>query len=664
MFDKILIANRAEIACRIIRTCRRLGVRTVAVYSDADRRALHVAMADEARHIGGAAARESYLDMDRLIAAARESGAQAIHPGYGFLAQNAAFARRCAAAGLVFIGPRPESMEKMGSKEAAKQLMQEAGVPVVPGWFGQDQSLETLRREAERIGWPLMIKAVAGGGGKGMRRVDAPDDFVAALESARREAAAAFGDDRVLLEKYVARPRHIEVQVFGDAHGNVVHLFERECSLQRRYQKILEETPSPFLDEATRHAICEAAVRAARAVEYVNAGTVEFIVGERRDFYFMEMNTRLQVEHPVTEMVTGLDLVEWQLRVAAGEPLPLAQDAIRRRGHAVEVRICAENPERGFLPATGRIAHFVVPPADEAVRLDSGFTDGDTISPHYDSLLAKLIVHGRDRSQAFARMQQALAATALFGVITNLALLRALVRHSDVLAGDFDTQFLDRRLDELVRTHAAPTPVALAAAAARVRADLAAESRPGNDIHSPWRLRDGWRLGGSGGVRLHFDDRNGHRNTVRLGSSGGHDWIEIEGRRHTLVARRGEEYEWLLELDEKPYTVRVLRHLDQLHIEHEAVAFELVLVDPWAPQPRASDDAHPGAPMPGRVVALHVAEGDRVAPGQTLLVLEGMKMEYALKARVGGVVEKLHCSLGDMVEAETVLVDIAPEETK
>ena len=415
MFRKVLITNRGEIACRVIRTCKRLGIATVAVYSDADRHALHVQMADEAIYIGAAKAAESYLNMDHILAAAKQTGAEAIHPGYGFLSENSEFARRCQKAGVVFIGPSPDSMDAMASKSAAKALMEKAGVPVTPGYHGEDQSVKKLEAEAKRMGFPLMIKATAGGGGKGMRVVRAVKEFQDTLAGAKREARNAFADDRVLLEKYIPQPRHIEFQVFGDRHGNVVHLFERECSLQRRFQKVVEETPSPFLDENTRKKMGEAAVAAAKAVNYINAGTIEFIVGADKSFHFMEMNTRLQVEHPITEEITGLDLVEWQLRIAAGETLPFSQNQIRQRGHAIEVRLYAENVEKGFLPVTGRIETIHLPQG-EGTRVDTGVRDGDEISIHYDPMIAKITVRGKDRAEAVKRLQQALARTAVFGL--------------------------------------------------------------------------------------------------------------------------------------------------------------------------------------------------------------------------------------------------------
>src|SRR5690554_3955051 len=458
MFTKILIANRGEIACRVIRTARRLGIRTVAVFSEADADAQHVRLADEAYPIGGPRPADSYLRGEAIIEVARRSGAQAIHPGYGFLSENAGFADAAEAAGLVFIGPNAASMRKMGSKAGAKDLMQAAGVPVVPGYTGEDQSPELLAREAERIGFPLMIKAAHGGGGKGMRIVRAAAEFLPGLESCQREAANAFGRDRVLLERYVESPRHIEIQVFGDAHGNVIHLNERECSAQRRYQKVFEESPSPFLTPALRQSMGEAAVLAAGAIDYVNAGTVEFIVAPTGEFWFMEINTRLQVEHPVTEMVTGLDLVEWQLRVAAGEPLPLAQGEIARDGHAIEVRLYAEDPDAGFLPGSGRLERLELPSASPRVRIDSGVVEGDTVTIFYDPMIAKLIVHDRDRPAALARLREALAQCVIEGPKSNVAFLERLVRHPAVVEASIDTGWLDRNPDELLP---APEPPAV-----------------------------------------------------------------------------------------------------------------------------------------------------------------------------------------------------------
>ena len=481
MFKKILIANRGEIACRVAATARRLGVRTVAVFSDADAHARHVAACDEAVHVGGNAPRQSYLRWERIVEAARATGAQAIHPGYGFLSENEAFARACADAGIVFVGPPPEAIAAMGSKSAAKALMERAGVPLVPGYHGQDNDPGLLAAEAARIGWPVLIKASAGGGGKGMRRVERAEDFAAALASCQREAQAAFGDAHVLVERYVTRPRHIEIQVFADTHGRVIHLNERDCSVQRRHQKVLEESPAPGLSAARRAELGAAAVAAARAVGYVGAGTVEFVAEELEDgdirAYFMEMNTRLQVEHPVTEAVTGLDLVEWQLRVAAGEPLPLAQEQVPLRGHAIEARICAENPDGGFLPATGTLAvarwprHVAFaangagaadPAAAGLPRVDTGFGEGDAVSPHYDSMIAKLIVWGEDRAQALARLDAALRDTHLAGLHTNVAFLRRVVASRAFATADLDTALIERERAALF--DAPPLPLALAAA--------------------------------------------------------------------------------------------------------------------------------------------------------------------------------------------------------
>src|SRR5215469_16570008 len=443
MFKKILIANRGEIACRVMRTCKRLGVKTVAVYSDADRHALHVQMADEAVHIGPAKAAESYLDGERILAAAKETGAEAVHPGYGFLSENEDFARACAQAGVVFIGPTPEAIELMGSKSAAKSLMEKAGVPVTPGYHGDDQSLKTLEAETRRIGWPLIIKAVTGGGGKGMRIVREAGEFKEALEGAKRESKASFSDDRVLLEKYLSQPRHIEFQIFGDTHGNAVHLYERECSLQRRFQKVLEETPSPFLDEAMRRKMGEAAVAAAKAVQYVNAGTIEFIVAPDKSFYFMEMNTRLQVEHPVTEEISGQDLVEWQLRVASGEPLPRTQDELSLTGHSIEARLYAEDPAKGFLPSVGRLDHFDL---GEEGRIETGVEEGDWISTFYDPMIAKLIGRGGDREEAIGELASMLDGVEVWPVRTNAAFLFNAVLHPEFEAGEIDTGFIERNL--------------------------------------------------------------------------------------------------------------------------------------------------------------------------------------------------------------------------
>ncbi|HET7569756.1 MAG TPA: acetyl/propionyl/methylcrotonyl-CoA carboxylase subunit alpha [Gammaproteobacteria bacterium] len=654
MFSKILIANRGEIACRVIETCRRLGVHTVAVYSDADADARHVHLADEAFHIGPARAADSYLNTARILEAAKTAGAEAIHPGYGFLSENAPFARAVADAGLVFIGPKPDTIEVMGSKSRAKALMEDADVPVVPGYHGDNQDAEFLKEQAEKVGWPLMIKAVAGGGGKGMRIVRKAVEFVDALEGAKREAKGAFGDDEVLLEKYVEQPRHIEMQIFGDSHGNAVHLFERECTLQRRYQKVVEETPSPFLDDATREKMATAAVNAARAVGYVNAGTIEFIVGADRGFYFMEMNTRLQVEHPVTEMTTGLDLVEWQLRVAAGEPLPLEQAAITQHGHAIEVRLYAENVGRGFLPATGHIQRFIHPVPDTHFRVDTGVGDGDEISIHYDPMIAKLSVWDRDRMTAVKRLQEALNRTAVFGLVTNLDLLQGIAAHPDFAAGAFDTGFIENKLDALLHMPP-PSPVALAAASAWVLDRLGVHDAA--DPHSPWAQHDGWQLNGGPGMKLVFSGAGDV--TVRVSGTTSAFDLQVGEEHHAASAKREDSGAWSVTLDDRVERAWVLGHDRTVHVAIGNERHALAWIGPLAAgATAANEDTRPISPMPGRVVAVNVAEGDAVERGQALLVLEGMKMEYTLKTATAGTIAKLLCAEGDMVEAEAPLVEI------
>lgn len=650
MFRKILIANRGEIACRVIQTCRRMGVATVAVYSAADRHAMHVQEADEAVFIGPAQAAASYLDMDRILDAAKRTGAEAIHPGYGFLSENSEFARRCQKAGVAFIGPSPESMDAMASKSAAKALMEKAGVPVVPGYHGDDQAKKKLEAEAKRIGFPLMIKATAGGGGKGMRIVREAGDFGDALDGAKREAQNAFGDDKVLLEKYIEHPRHIEFQVFGDTHGNAVHVFERECSLQRRFQKVVEETPSPFLDESTRAKMGEAAVAAAQAVDYVNAGTIEFIVGADKSFYFMEMNTRLQVEHPITEDTTGLDLVEWQLRVAGGEKLPLAQKAITRSGHSIEVRLYAENAAKDFLPVTGRIETFATPD-DDYVRVDTGVRSGDSISIFYDPMIAKISVNGAGRAEAVARLNETLARTAVFGMVTNLPLLRGIARHPGFASGDFDTGFIERELDTLLE-RPAPSAAAVAAAVARL---WSGEDSAGG----AWQA-DGWRIAQGAGWRLLATDMAGNDYDVRVAGTPREFTLGWNSNSHAVQhdpAGHG------ITVDGTHYAAHVLAQGRRYQVALDGDAFEFDLASPFAPRGAAASDTatHPVSPMPGRVVAVHVKEGDAVAEGQALMVLEGMKMEYTVKAGVAGRIEKVRHSEGDMVEAETPLVDIEAE---
>lgn len=656
MFDRVLIANRGEIACRIIETCRRLGVDTVAVYSDADAGARHVRMADRAVHIGGSAPAESYLDIERIVRAATESGAQAVHPGFGFLSERPAFVEAVEAAGLMFIGPSAATMRKMGAKDTAKTLMEAANVPVVPGYHGNNQDEDFLAVEAEKIGFPLMIKASAGGGGKGMRIVQSADEFRSALVSARREAKSAFGDDKVLLERFVQGPRHIEFQVFGDMHGDVVHLFERECSIQRRYQKIIEETPSPFLDEGMREDMGAAAVAAAKAVDYVNAGTVEFIVGADRSFYFMEMNTRLQVEHPVTEMTTGLDLVEWQLRVACGEPLPLVQDEIEREGHAIEVRLYAEDPRQDFLPSVGRIEAFVTPETDEDFRLDTGVESGDEVSIHYDPMIAKLVAWDVDRDAAIRHLREALRQTAVFGVNTNLGLLRRIAADAVFAAGDIDTRYIDTHLDELNKVLVPDAAIVDAAAL-----DFLLDSSDA----SGFERTDGFQLNGLGGHRIVLRDEDGTEHTRLIRRQGGHFAIRDGETERCLQARMTDDYTLFVGDAEGGSQYLSYRVGDALHVANTQGVWRFTRAHPYAARPEsASDEAHPGAPMPGRILAVEVSPGDRVSEGQALLVMEGMKMEYTLKASVAGVVEHVYYAVGDTVEAEVPLVEILPDEAE
>ncbi|TYT24982.1 acetyl/propionyl/methylcrotonyl-CoA carboxylase subunit alpha [Luteimonas viscosa] len=663
MFSKILIANRGEIACRVIRTARRLGVRTVAVFSEADADAQHVRLADEAWPIGGPRPAESYLRGDAILEVAHRSGAQAIHPGYGFLSENADFADAVETAGLVFIGPKASSMRAMGSKAGAKDLMHAAGVPVVPGYTGEDQSPGTLAREAARIGFPLMIKAAHGGGGKGMRIVRALDEFIPNLESCQREAANAFGRDRVLLERYIESPRHIEIQVFGDSQGNVIHLNERECSAQRRYQKVLEESPSPFLTPELRAAMGEAAVLAGRAIGYANAGTVEFIVDPDGHFYFMEINTRLQVEHPVTEMTTGLDLVEWQLRVAAGEPLPLAQDAVPQRGHAIEVRLYAEDPDAGFLPGSGRLERLQLPAPSAQVRIDSGVVEGDTVTIFYDPMIAKLIVHDVDRPSALARLREALAACAIEGPKSNIPFLEALVRHPAVVEGRIDTGYLDRHLDEFIGAPADETDGAdllLAAATIallRQEHDQRESARRSGDPTSPWAIADGWRLGHAGQRPLAFQHRDERIELLAQGT-GGRYRIAHGSRLADVEGARLSEQALSLRIDGRGLRFHVSQGSGRVEVHDGVRRFAvqpLAMYRHEASGPEAGDD-RVRAPMPGRVVAMRVATGDRVQQGQELAVIEAMKMELALKAPRAGTVGELRAAAGDFVEADSVLV--------
>jgi 3-methylcrotonyl-CoA carboxylase alpha subunit len=650
LFRRLLIANRGEIACRVIRTARRMGLHTIAVYSAADAGALHTALADEAHEIGPAPARDSYLDLARILAAARASGAEAIHPGYGFLSENADFAEACAAAGIVFVGPPAAAMRALGDKANAKALMQAAGVPVVPGYHGADQDEARFAAEAERLGYPVLVKASAGGGGRGMRVVAAAAELPQALAAARGEALAAFGDGRLLVEKYLASPRHIEVQVFGDRLGNAVHLFERDCSVQRRHQKLLEEAPAPTLDDERRAALGAMAVAAARAAGYVGAGTVEF-VAQGGEFYFIEMNTRLQVEHPVTEMITGLDLVEWQLRVAAGEPLPLAQDRITRRGVAIEARLYAEDVARDFLPQAGTLLRLRFPAADDTLRIETGLREGDAVATHYDALLAKLIAWGKDRAAALGRLAAALGKTRVAGVVCNRDVLARIVGHPDFAAGQFDTGFIARHRAALV----ARPPASFAALAAASLAILAEQAHT-VDPHSPWAQRDGWRLGPPEPQVLHVLDDTTPRQ-VRI--AGGQ--VTIDGCTSTVFVVQNHDSE--IDLDGARISATVALQPGFVTVVLADETCRLALVDPLAPPADAqAGAARLTAPMPGKVLAVHVAPGARVARGQLLMVLEAMKMEHAITAPADGVVETVHYAAGDVVAEGALLLAFAAAE--
>ncbi|MBD8524502.1 acetyl/propionyl/methylcrotonyl-CoA carboxylase subunit alpha [Pseudomarimonas arenosa] len=659
----VLIANRGEIACRIIRTCRRLGIRAIAVYSDVDAKARHVRLADQAIHIGGSRPAESYLRIETILAAARQSGAQAIHPGYGFLSENADFVEAVEAAGLIFIGPSAASMRQLGSKAGAKELMQTHGVPVVPGYTGEDQAPALLRQQAELIGFPLMIKAAHGGGGKGMRVVRSLSEFDESLSSCQREAAGAFGRDRVLLERYIEQPRHIEFQIFGDAHGKIIHLNERECSAQRRYQKVLEESPSVALDEALREAMGAAAVAAGKAVGYRNAGTVEFILGADRQFYFMEINQRLQVEHPVTECVTGFDLVEWQLRVAAGEALPVAQSEVKSRGHAIELRLYAEDADRGFLPGSGVLHRLSLPADGDGVRVDAGVEQGDLVSLFYDPMIAKLIVHAADRPQALRLAADALALCDVEGPASNIGFLERLIAHPSVTEGRIDTGYLDRHLDQFTEQPERPPAAVLAAACAlhlaTEREDSLSLSRQGEDRHSPWALADGWRIGQPGQQPISLQWR-GH--TLDFVIEGHADAfllhldqtlkVEVVRREHGSISLRlGEssDAEVLRLAARQPGHDFLIHHQAQRYKFHPARPFEF----------EGSQDSGANtvrAPMPGRIVAIQCQTNDQVSAQQVLLVMEAMKMELSLRAPRDGTVAEIRGAVGDIVEADAVLI--------
>ncbi len=644
MFSKLLIANRGEIACRVMRTARDMGIATVAVYSDADADSMHVAMADEAYRIGPAPARDSYLRGDLILDVARRSGAQALHPGYGFLSENADFAEACAQAGVVFVGPPASSIRAMGGKSEAKALMEKAGVPLVPGYHGAAQDLPTLLMEAGKIGFPVLIKASAGGGGKGMRVVEHEADLEAAIAGAKREAASSFGDDRVLIERYLTRPRHVEIQVFADGHGNCVYLFERDCSVQRRHQKVIEEAPAPGMTAEMRRAMGEAAVAAARAVGYVGAGTVEFIV-EGDSFAFMEMNTRLQVEHPVTEMITGQDLVAWQLLVAAGGALPLSQAQLTMTGHSFEARLYAEDPQRGFLPSVGLLSHLRLPA--DGVRIDAGVREGDRIGVDYDPMIAKLITRGPDRTTALRRMSQALAACEVVGVQTNLGLLRGIADDADFAAGDFDTGFIGRH-PELLAPYPAPDVAILAAAALSVLADAQTDS-------DPWSASDCWQmnLAGTRTMMLEAGERRWEVTATPAGPYWDLAWDELKVRVRSDPAG--------VSVNGVRSRLAVVRQSGRIVVIRSGINHVLGLVDLLAP-PLAALQAggKVTAPIPGRVAGVAVAVGEIVKRGQVLVVLEAMKMELSLSAPADGVVTGVRCAVGDMVDEGRELVELGP----
>ena len=661
MLDRVLIANRGEIACRIIRSCRKLGIETVAVYSDADALALHVRLADHAVRLGEAPAAASYLNQERIVAAAQASGAVAVHPGYGFLAENARFAERCAEAGLVFVGPPPFAIRAMGAKDEAKRLMAEAGVPCVPGYHGADMAGDVLADEAHRIGFPLLVKAAAGGGGKGMRVVRAPDELADALAAARGEAMRAFGDDRVLLERYLERPRHIEAQILADAHGRAVYLFERECTLQRRHQKVVEEAPSPTLSARDRADLGDVALRAAAAIGYVNAGTVEFLWADGKP-YFIEMNTRLQVEHPVTEMITGLDLVAWQLKIAAGERLDIDQSSLRIDGHAVEARLYAEDPAAGFLPSTGRLHVVRWPAPSPALRIETGVVEGDLVGLDYDPMLAKVVAHGPDRRTALARLDAALRATRILGLATNRGYLRRLATDEAVALNRIDTTWLER-LDAAPETDLHDDAVRLAVAdrlAERGERAAAFAARAG-DPHSPWQAIDGFRLGAPAVQTVRLDDGRRHRDVqvVRTRDGWHLDW---EGRHERLVIVHTSDRSYTIEVDGRRIEGIVVRDGDERRVALAAGDVRLQRVAAVASgADEATADGPVRAPMPGRVVEVAVGTGERVEAGQLLLKLEAMKMEQRVLAEIGGCVVELNVAPGDQVSAGATLAVIGAE---
>ncbi len=655
-FRTLLIANRGEIACRVIRTARAMGLRTVAVYSEADANAQHVAEADEAVLIGPARASDSYLNISRVLAAAKSSGAEAIHPGYGFLSESAEFAQACAEAGLIFVGPTAEMITAMGSKSGSKALMERAGVPLVPGYHGDAQDDDTLSKAASRIGFPVLVKASAGGGGRGMRVVRSAAELAPAVTSAKREAKAAFGDDRMLIEKYVDNPRHIEVQVIGDSHGNLLSLFERECTLQRRHQKVIEEAPSPTLDEAQREAVCAAARKAAGAVNYVGAGTIEF-VSDGKDVFFIEMNTRLQVEHPVTELITGIDLVEWQLRVAFGERLPLTQNQITLKGHAIEARVYAENPDKNFMPSVGRISAWRMASGIGGLRIDAGYRAGDMVSPNYDAMLAKVITWAPTRATAIDALGRALDETDIRGIVTNTAFLAKLVTHPAVRANNIDTGFIERELSALTTSASAVGDLELSAAVAAILADEQASSQ--SEMRSPWHTA-GWMPVGRRNRVFKFK-RGQDEWSVALRYGGGASSIVIGEREQMFASTSIGDGGLDLTLNGVRSRVTGLVDGHELYVRTRNGRFDLHWVDPFG----GDDEETTGedkivAPLPGTVVALLAEEGAVLEKGAAILTLEVMKMEQTLRAPFAGVLKELRCKVGDVVGEGAELAKIEP----
>jgi 3-methylcrotonyl-CoA carboxylase alpha subunit len=656
-FRSLLIANRGEIACRVIRTAHAMGLRTVAVYSEADQGAMHVALADEAVLLGPARARDSYLNIERVIEAARRTGAEAVHPGYGFLSENAEFAQACANAGLVFVGPTAEMMTAMGSKSGSKALMEKAGVPLVPGYHGEDQDEAILSKAADKIGFPVLVKASAGGGGRGMRVVRSAAELGPAIVSAKREAKAAFGDDRMLIEKYVDNPRHIEVQVIGDSHGNLLSLFERECTLQRRHQKVIEEAPSPTLNAKQRGAVCEAARKAAGAVGYVGAGTIEF-VSDGKDVFFIEMNTRLQVEHPVTELISGIDLVEWQLRVAFGETLPLRQDQIAMKGHAIEARVYAENPQKNFMPSVGKIRSWRLPPETDGLRIDAGYRAGDAVSPYYDAMLAKVIAWAPTREAAIDRLNRGLEETDVRGIVTNIPFLSALVTHPKVRANKIDTGFIERELKALTALGAAPGDLELAAAVAGIIGTEARTAR--GEARSPWQT-SGWMPVGRRERAFVFRAGPGAEQTVALQYGKGPSTLVVGDRNLAFAFSVTEGGGYDVTLDGVKSGVVALVEGQELYLRTRNGRFELHWVDPFGGETEEqTGEDKIVAPLPGTVVALLAEEGATLEKGAPILTLEVMKMEQTLRAPFAGVLKKIKCKVGDIVQEGIELAELEP----